>query len=133
MSEPAVIAGIAKATLGTKHAIDWDGMICDYNRIRDKIEIVFPDFKDFNVRVRKPGGFRLDVPATYREWHNRKRKGQFPRRSRPGGRRTVAGYYPEMNRVIALSDHDRKSGTPVYKGIPGTVRRSTQDSEATMP
>jgi len=46
---------------------------------------------------------------------------------------SVAGYYPEMNRVIALSDHDRKSGTPAYKGVPVTVRRSIQVSEATMP
>lgn len=29
---------------------------------------------------------------------------------------SVAGYYPEMNSVIALGHYDRKSGTPAYKG-----------------
>jgi molybdopterin-dependent oxidoreductase alpha subunit len=67
-SEPAILAGIAKATLGDKYGIEWDEMIADYNRIRDKIEIVFPDFYDFNARVRVRGGFRLDVPASRREW-----------------------------------------------------------------
>ncbi len=40
---PPIIAGIAKAALPDV-AIDWDGMIADYDRIRDKIEAVFPDF-----------------------------------------------------------------------------------------
>ncbi len=37
---------------------------------------------------------------------------------------SVAGYYPEMNRIIALSDFDEKSGTPAYKGAPVTVRKA---------
>jgi anaerobic selenocysteine-containing dehydrogenase len=37
---------------------------------------------------------------------------------------SVAGYYPEMNQVIALADYDRKSGTPAYKGVPVRIRRS---------
>ncbi len=68
-SEPAIIAGIAKATLGTRHGIAWDGLKGDYDRIRDKIEAVFPDFFDFNTRVRKHGGFRLDVAASFRRWN----------------------------------------------------------------
>jgi hypothetical protein len=32
-------------------------LVADYNRIRDKIEEVFPDvFAEFNKRVREPGG-----------------------------------------------------------------------------
>ncbi|MGO7697122.1 hypothetical protein AB9E35_34180, partial [Rhizobium leguminosarum] len=38
----------------------------DYNRVREKIEVVFPDFQDFNSRFRKPGGFRLTVAASDR-------------------------------------------------------------------
>lgn len=45
-SEPAIIGGIASATLGDRYGIDWEGMIADYDRIRDKIEEVFPDFHD---------------------------------------------------------------------------------------
>ena len=65
-SEPAIVAGLARATLPDS-AIDWEGMVADYDRIRDKIEQVFPDFADFNVRVREPGGFRLPVAASDRE------------------------------------------------------------------
>ena len=76
-SEPAIIAGIAKATLGDRYGIEWDAMINNYDRIRDKIEIVFPDFQDFNRRVRVRGGFRLTIPATERIWKTASGKANF--------------------------------------------------------
>ena len=76
-SEPAIIAGIAKATLGERHGIDWDGLTGNYDNIRDKVEEVFPDFFDFNRRVRVPGGFRLNVPASHREWRTPNGKANF--------------------------------------------------------
>ena len=76
-SEAAIIAGIAKATLNGRYGIDWDGFIADYDRIRDKIEIVFPDFKDYNARIRVPGGFLLNVPASHREWRTPNKKANF--------------------------------------------------------
>ncbi|MGO8003117.1 FdhF/YdeP family oxidoreductase [Rhizobium ruizarguesonis] len=76
-SEPAIVAGIAKATLGDRYGIDWDGMIADYDRIREKIESVFPIFFDFNARVRQPGGFRLEVGASERIWNTQSGKAQF--------------------------------------------------------
>lgn len=76
-SEPAILAGIAKATLGDKYGIDWTGMTEDYDRIRDKIEVVFPDFHDFNTRVRVKGGFRLNVAASHREWRTATGKANF--------------------------------------------------------
>jgi len=76
-SEPAIIANIAKATLGDRYGIDWDGLIADYDRIREKIEVVFPDFYDFNKRVRVRGGFRLDVPASFRRWNTKSGKANF--------------------------------------------------------
>jgi molybdopterin-dependent oxidoreductase alpha subunit len=75
-SEPAIIAGLAKATLpDTK--VDWDSLIANYDRIRDKIEEVFPDFFEFNTRVREPGGFRLRVGASTREWGTPDGKAHF--------------------------------------------------------
>ncbi|MBY3215906.1 FdhF/YdeP family oxidoreductase [Rhizobium laguerreae] len=76
-SEPAIIAGIAKATLGDRHGINWDEMIANYDLIRDKIEEVFPQFSEFNTRVRKPGGFRLDVAASFRRWNTPDGKANF--------------------------------------------------------
>jgi molybdopterin-dependent oxidoreductase alpha subunit len=92
-SEPAVVAGIAKATLQGRYGIDWDGMVADYDRIRDAIEIVFPEFKEYNTRVRQPGGFRLDIPAARREWRTPSGRANFlvvpgldsdPRLAEPG-------------------------------------------------
>ena len=76
-SEPWIIAGIAKAALGRRFDIDWDGLVASYDRIRDKIEAVFPDFKDYNARIRVPGGFLLDIPASHREWRTPNKKANF--------------------------------------------------------
>ena len=76
LSEPAIIAGLAKASMpGT--AVHWDDLVADYDLIRDKIEAVFPDFFDFNARVRVKGGFRLRVGASIREWDTPDCKAHF--------------------------------------------------------
>ncbi|MDM9627805.1 FdhF/YdeP family oxidoreductase [Rhizobium sp. S152] len=217
-SEPSIIAGIAKATLGDRYGIDWDGMVGNYDLIREKIEVVFPDFKDFNQRVRARGGFRLTVAASERRWNTANGRANFlvstgldedPALRDPEalmlmtirshdqynttvysvddryrgvfGRRdiifmnrrdlesrgleegdkidviaagdtddwdgiervarsftaveydipvgAIAGYYPELNVVVALSQHDRKSGTPAYKGVHVNVRRTADQSQ----
>ncbi|HEX4342282.1 MAG TPA: FdhF/YdeP family oxidoreductase [Verrucomicrobiae bacterium] len=57
-SEPAIVAGIARASL-KKTTVDWEGLIADYDGIRQHIEHVVPGFTQYNVRVRQPGGFYL--------------------------------------------------------------------------
>ncbi len=76
LSEPAIVAGLAKATLGAG-PIDWDAMVADYDRIRDKIAEVFPDFGDFNMRVRQKHGFRLTVGPSNRVWNTPDGKAHF--------------------------------------------------------
>ena len=39
-------------------------------------------------------------------------------------RGSAAGYYPEMNALVALAHYDPRSGTPSYKSIPVRIRRS---------
>ncbi len=68
-SEPAIVAGLAKATLHGRTAVDWAGLIADYDRIRQHIEHVVPGFSQYNRRVREPGGFYLP---------NGPREGSFP-------------------------------------------------------
>jgi molybdopterin-dependent oxidoreductase alpha subunit len=75
-SEPAIIAEIARATLPNTR-VRWAEMISDYGKIRDAIEAIFPEFADFNARVRKPGGFRLYVAASEREWLTPTKKANF--------------------------------------------------------
>jgi anaerobic selenocysteine-containing dehydrogenase len=75
-SEPAIIAGMALATL-PQTRVGWAELIADYGKIRDCIEAVFPDFADFNARIKKPGGFRLYVAASEREWRTATKKANF--------------------------------------------------------
>jgi molybdopterin-dependent oxidoreductase alpha subunit len=76
LSEPAIVAGLAQATL-RRGGIDWKGMVADYDRIRDKIAEVLPDFGDFNERVRVPLGFRLTVGPSDRVWNTPDGKAHF--------------------------------------------------------
>ena len=75
-SEPAIIAEMAMATLPNKR-VGWAELVSDYGKIRDCIEAVFPEFADFNVRITKPGGFRLYVAASEREWLTSTKKANF--------------------------------------------------------
>jgi len=69
LSEPAIVAGLAKATVGEAAAIAWDRWVRDYSLIRREIEAVYPEiFHDFNGRMWTPGGFRRPLPAAKREW-----------------------------------------------------------------
>ena len=58
-SEIAIIAGMARATLGATTTVDWERLAADYDRIREHIEHVVPGFTQYNARVRQPGGFYL--------------------------------------------------------------------------
>jgi molybdopterin-dependent oxidoreductase alpha subunit len=203
-SEPAIVAGIGAALFGPDDIVDWEGLIANYDRIRDLIAAVFPEaFADYNERVRTPGGFRLPLPHADRVWKTPSGKAQFLLHKHDGqdarrgdarvmllttlrshdqynttiygqndryrgvfGRRDVvfahpadiaarglkagdridllaafdetgaravrgftlvereiprgclAAYYPETNVLVALEDHDRRSGTPAYKSVP---------------
>lgn len=75
-SEPAIIAGMAQATLPNSR-VNWAHLIEDYDRIRDLIEKIYPDFRDYNARIRIPGGFRLPLPPTERIWKTTSGKAEF--------------------------------------------------------
>lgn len=66
-SEPAIIAGMAKATLGN-HPVNWMECIDDYDVIREHIAAVIPGFHDFNQRILQDGGFYLGNSARERHW-----------------------------------------------------------------
>ncbi|MFJ4875929.1 FdhF/YdeP family oxidoreductase [Streptomyces sp. NPDC088745] len=59
LSEPAIVARMARATLGKESATPWEEFERDYATIRDRISRVVPGFEDFNSRVARPGGFTL--------------------------------------------------------------------------
>jgi len=77
-SEPAIVAGIAKAALAPNPRVDWDGWCADYARVRDAIEQTYPEiFGQFNARMWTPGGFRKPVPAAERIWKTPTGKANF--------------------------------------------------------
>jgi molybdopterin-dependent oxidoreductase alpha subunit len=61
MSEVAILAGVAIATLGPDriNVADWVAMTENYDVIRDHISRVIPGFEKFNEQLRQPGGFYL--------------------------------------------------------------------------
>ena len=69
LSEPAIVAGIARAVLPANPRLKWQEWVDDYASIRDEIAAVYPEiFHDFNERMWTPGGFRRPVAAAHREW-----------------------------------------------------------------
>lgn len=76
-SEPWIIAQMAKATVADRGSVDWDGLVADYDRIRDKIEAVVPGFESYNDRIAEPGGFHLPIAARERRWETETGKANF--------------------------------------------------------
>ena len=77
LSEPAIVARLALATLGPGSGVDWEGLAADYDRVRDRIAEVIPGFEDFNRRVREDGGFTLPNAASARDFRTATGKARF--------------------------------------------------------
>jgi len=204
LSELAIVAGLAKATLAPHPRLRWDEWTADYGLVRDLIAETYPDqFHDMNGRMFEPGGFYRGNPARERIWKTESGRAQFtapdmlaatdvedaegryrlmtirsndqfnttvygysdrlrgiegkrdvllisPRDMERAGlaagqrvslvgdagdghaRRvdglevvpfdlpdgSIAGYFPELNPLIALQHHDRRSQTPAGKAVP---------------
>ena len=77
LSEPALVARLAAATLGARSAVRWLDYAADYDRIREKIAEVVPGFADFNRRIRE-GIFVLpNAPRDHRVWHTTTGRANF--------------------------------------------------------
>ena len=59
LSEPAIVARLARRVLGQDSATPWEEFEKDYATIRDRIAHVIPGFENFNARVADPSGFAL--------------------------------------------------------------------------
>ena len=131
LSEPAIIAGMAKATL-PEVKIDWDGYVADYSRIRDAIARVVPGFEGYNQKVAKPGGFHLRNSAREREWKTETAKARFMANPLPPAEFAtgIAAQPAEGPRVFTLMtfrSHDQYNTTIYgyddrYRGIYGYRR-----------
>jgi molybdopterin-dependent oxidoreductase alpha subunit len=76
-SEPAIVAGMARATLGARSSVDWEGLTADYNRIRDHIEHVVPGFENFNERIARDVFYLPNAARDHRKFNNEIGKALF--------------------------------------------------------
>jgi molybdopterin-dependent oxidoreductase alpha subunit len=76
MSETAIVASIAHATLGDEK-VNWLAYANDYSLVRDDIEKVFDDFANYNERIKNPGGFHLRVASRELDWQTETGKANF--------------------------------------------------------
>jgi molybdopterin-dependent oxidoreductase alpha subunit len=121
-SEPAIVGGLARATLGDEGNVDWQGLVGDYSLIRDKIEAVFPDFQGYNARIRQPGGFHLPNSAAQRIWKTPNGKANFL--VFPGLEEDPETEDPDVLRLTTLRAHDQYNTTVYglddrYRGVFG--------------
>lgn len=126
LSEPAIVAGLAKATLPPNPKLDWDAWVGDYALVRDAIAETYPEnFHDFNERMWQPGGFHRHLPARHREWKTKTGKANF---IVPKGLETDPDAVPESRdvlRLITLRSNDQFNTTIYgyrdrFRGIEGT-------------
>jgi molybdopterin-dependent oxidoreductase alpha subunit len=121
-SEPAIVAGMARAAMPDSK-VDWMDLVSDYDKIRELIERTVPGFEDFNRRIRVPGGFRLPLPPTERQWHTPSGKAEF---SVYDGVKEDADVLGAENvlRLITIRSHDQYNTTIYamddrYRGVFG--------------
>lgn len=78
LSELAIVAGIAKATLASHPKWCWDAWTADYGVVRNLIEQTWPEqFKNYNARLFDSGGFYRGNSAHNRQWETGSGKAEF--------------------------------------------------------
>ncbi|WP_030292135.1 FdhF/YdeP family oxidoreductase [Streptomyces katrae] len=123
LSEPAIVARMARAVLGAASATPWEEFERDYAAIRDRISRVIPGFEDFNARAARPEGFRLP--------HAPRDERRFPTKTGKANFTAAPVEYPRIpeGRLLlqTLRSHDQYNTTIYglddrYRGITGGRR-----------
>ncbi|MGW5849344.1 FdhF/YdeP family oxidoreductase [Streptomyces sp. NPDC055254] len=123
LSEPAIVARLARAVLGPASKTPWEEFERDYATIRDRISRVVPGFEDFNARAARPGGFTLP--------HAPRDERRFPTKTGRANFTAAAVEYPRVpqGRLLlqTLRSHDQYNTTIYglddrYRGITGGRR-----------
>ncbi|MBA4186425.1 MAG: hypothetical protein C0467_00255 [Planctomycetaceae bacterium] len=117
LSEPAIVARLASATLGARTTVLWNALIADYDRIRMHIARVIPGFQNYNQRVRQPGGFYLPNGPRDRQFTTPDGKAHFTTNPAPTNR-----LEPGQLVMMTIRTHDQFNTTVYglddrYRGI----------------
>ncbi len=124
LSEPAIVAELAKATLALNPKVDWHGWVADYDNVRDAIEATYPEmFGEFNERMFTPGGFWKGNPAAHRQWKTESGRAEFnvPKSLNATGFAEAEGRF----RLMTLRSNDQFNTTVYgyhdrFRGVDGT-------------
>ncbi|WP_020181475.1 FdhF/YdeP family oxidoreductase [Methylopila sp. M107] len=126
LSEPAIVAGLAKATLEPNSAMDWDGWTANYAKVRDAIEATYPKvFPGFNARIETAGGFPKPIMAREREWNTKTGKANFIFPQSLDENPDMPAPQPDALRLITLRSNDQFNTTIYgyddrFRGVDGT-------------
>lgn len=120
-SEPAIVAGLAQAAMPDSK-VPWSELVADYSLIRDLIEKTIPGFEQYNQRIAQPGGFRMPLPPTERQWPTPSGKAMFSVFTGVQEDAEVQG--DDVLRLITLRSHDQYNTTIYamddrYRGVFG--------------
>jgi molybdopterin-dependent oxidoreductase alpha subunit len=120
-SEASIIAGIARATLGSRSQLDWEGMAGDYAKVRERIGRVVPGFESYNTRIAK-GPFYLPNPARERRFVTSTGKAHFS--VAPISKHDLKG---DQYLLMTIRSHDQFNTTIYgfndrYRGVHGGRR-----------
>lgn len=108
LSEPQIVARLAKATFEHRTTVDWEQLAANYDLVRDAIERVVPGFENYNERVREPGGFYLPNAARERVFKTPWGKAVFTVHSLPDHK-----LEPGQFLMMTIRSHDQFN-TSVY-------------------
>ncbi len=118
LSEPAIVARLARRVLGVESRTPWEDFEKDYALVRDRIARVVPGFEEFNERVARPGGFTLP--------HAPRDERRFPTATGKANFTAADVHWPEVpeGRLLlqTLRSHDQYNTTVYglddrYRGI----------------
>ncbi|WP_330452013.1 MULTISPECIES: FdhF/YdeP family oxidoreductase [unclassified Streptomyces] len=123
LSEPAIVARLARSVLGPGSTTPWEEFEKDYATIRDRISRVVPGFENFNARIAHPGGFTLP--------HGPRDSRRFPTTTGKANFTAAPVEFPELSEgrllLQTLRSHDQYNTTIYglddrYRGIKGGRR-----------
>ncbi|UAJ10321.1 FdhF/YdeP family oxidoreductase [Glacieibacterium megasporae] len=124
LSEAAIVAGIAEATLTPNPKLPWAEWVGDYSKVRDAIAETYPHFfADFNAKLFTPGGFYKGNKARDQHFETASGKAEFavPKMLDAAGFADAPG----LMRLITLRSNDQFNTTVYgyydrFRGVKGT-------------
>jgi len=125
LSEPKIVAEIAKAALPANPKLPWDEWVGEYALIRTEIGAIYPDFANMETRMWEPGGFRRNLPATRREWLTETRRANIIKPKSLDEDADMPADSPQVLRMMTMRSNDQFNTTIYgyddrFRGIRGT-------------